>query len=326
MIARCLAWLLLLLAAAASTAQASPGMPRTHDPSTIIRDNGLYYVFATGRGIPFFSSPNLQTWNRRGSVFDALPPAIVNLAPENDGFEAWAPDIIKLGQTFYLYYAVSHWGSFASAIALATNTTLDRTNPAYQWMDRGLVVRSDGTENLNAIDPGVIQAPDGTLWLSYGSYHGPIELIQLDPKTGLRIRPNSPASALAIDSEASDIIAHDGFFYLFVNHGSCCKGAESTYHINVGRSRKITGPYVDRKGKPLTKKPGEPFLASDGDRIGPGHFGRVLEGAAEADAKATPERFSIHYESEPARPGRPTLAIGTLLWSADGWPVAGPIY
>ena len=100
MIARCLASLLLLLAVTASNAQAPRGMPGTHDPSTIIHNNGLYYVFATGRGIPYFSSPDLQTWTRSGSVFDTLPAAIVSVAPGNDGFEAWAPDIIKLDQTF----------------------------------------------------------------------------------------------------------------------------------------------------------------------------------------------------------------------------------
>ncbi len=210
---------LLLLAATSSSAQAPRAMPLAHDPSSIIRDGGLYYVFVTGPGIPFLSSPDAQTWTRRGSVFAALPSAIVDLAPGNDGVEAWAPDIIKLDQTFYLYYAVSHWNSFASVIALATNTTLDPADPAYHWQDRGPIVRSNGTEDLNAIDPGVILAPDSTLWLSFGSYHGPVDLIQLDPKTGLRIRQDSPTFIIARDSEASDSIAHDGFVYLCVCEG-----------------------------------------------------------------------------------------------------------
>jgi arabinan endo-1,5-alpha-L-arabinosidase len=315
MIPRMLLAIVLLL-------QASPapvnGMPRVHDPSTVIRDGDLYYVFSTGRGIPFFSSPDAKTWTRRGSVFPVLPTEVVSAAPGNDGMDAWAPDIIKVGKTFYLYYAVSKWDSFASAVALATNTTLNPGDPAYRWVDRGVVVRSDGVEDLNAIDPGVIHAPDGTLWVCYGSYHGSIDLIQLDPKTGLRITANSPVSVIARGSEASDIIAHDGWFYLFVNHGSCCQGAKSKYHINVGRSRKITGPYVDRDGKPLTEAPGEPFLATEGEHIGPGHFGRVLD-----DSKQ--ERFSIHYEADPANQGKSTLASRQLLWSKDDWPIAGPV-
>ncbi len=100
---------------------------------------------------------------------------------------------------------------------------------------------------MNDIDPGVILAPGGTLWICFGSYQGSINLLQLDPKTGL-----APAShggtqgiTIAAESEAADIISHDGYFYLFVNHGSCCKGKDSEYNIRVGRSRTITGPYLD---------------------------------------------------------------------------------
>jgi hypothetical protein len=44
---------------------------------------------------------------------------------------------------------------------------------------------------LNAIDPGVILAPDGTLWICYGSYHGSIRVTQLDPHTGLALAPKT---------------------------------------------------------------------------------------------------------------------------------------
>src|ERR1035438_8113071 len=71
---------------------------------------------------------------------------------------------------------------------------LDPKDPAYKWTDRGVVASSDGVEDLNAIDPGVIHAPDGTLWLCYGSYHGTIDLVQLDPKTGQRISPKAPVA------------------------------------------------------------------------------------------------------------------------------------
>jgi arabinan endo-1,5-alpha-L-arabinosidase len=308
---------LLLLCAMLCGMQPDPGatgMPRLHDPSTIVRDGALYYVFSTGKGVPFFTSPDLHHWTRRGSVFTVLPQTVVQYAPGNDGLDAWAPDIVKVGKTFYLYYAVSKWGSFASAVGLATNTTLDPDDPAYKWVDRGMVVRSEGPEPLNAIDPGVMRASNGTLWMCYGSYHGTIDLVELDPKTGLRLKPEQTPSIVAEHSEASDVIEHDGWFYLFVNHGSCCKGPQSTYQINVGRSRKVTGPYVGRDGKSLIEGMGEPFLATEGEHIGPGHFGLLPDG----------ERFSLHYEADPAANGKPGLAIRKLTWSSDGWPVAGP--
>jgi arabinan endo-1,5-alpha-L-arabinosidase len=317
-----LAWLALLgvvtVSAAQTPAEPGSGMPILHDPSTIVHEGNLYYVFSSGKGIPFFTSPDLQHWTYAGAVYEALPHSVVKYAPANDGLDAWAPDIIKEGDTYYLYYAVSRWGHSASAIGLATNTTLDMKSPDYKWMDRGMVVRSDGQENLNAIDPGVIRTSDGKMWLCYGSYRGSIDLVPLNPKTGLQLKPHSLAYPIALGSEASDIIEHDGWFYLFVNHGSCCQGATSTYHINVGRSRKITGQYVDRRGKSLMDEPGEPFLATEGEHIGPGHFGLI------PDADGAGERFSIHYEADTGSNGKPVLAIRKLSWSADGWPVVVP--
>jgi arabinan endo-1,5-alpha-L-arabinosidase len=296
------------------------GMPFVHDPSTVVRFHGKYYVYTTGRGASFISSPDGVTWTREGSAFAKIPDEVHAAVPKNDGAGVWAPDIVRVGGLFYLYYAVSSWGSFNSAVALMTNPVLDPKDPAYQWTDRGVVVSSDGVENLNAIDPGVLLAPDGRLWLSYGSYHGTIDVVELDRKTGLRIAPNSPVSIVASGSEASDVIFHDGYYYLFVNHGSCCKGKDSEYNIRVGRSRAVIGPYADKQGTALATGGGSLFLAAHDHRIGPGHFGRVLDYDDPADGA---ERFSVHYEADLTRGGRSVLDIRPLLWSVDGWPVAG---
>jgi hypothetical protein len=135
------------------------GMPFVHDPSTVVRFHGKYYVYSTGRGIPFYSSPDGVTWTREGSVFTQIPDDVHAAVPKNNGMDVWAPDILRVNGQFYLYYAVSSWGSFQSAIALATNPVLDPKDPAYKWTDRGVVVTSNGTEDLNAIDPGAILAP-----------------------------------------------------------------------------------------------------------------------------------------------------------------------
>jgi arabinan endo-1,5-alpha-L-arabinosidase len=302
------------------------GMPFVHDPSTVVRFKGRYYVYSTGRGAPFYSSPDGETWTREGSVFQQIPDDVHAAVPRNNGFDVWAPDIVRMNGQFYLYYAVSSWGSFQSAVGLATNPVLDPKDPAYKWTSRGVVVSSDGAEDLNAIDPGVVHAPDGTLWICYGSYHGSIRVTQLDPRTGLALEPKQLGQpvATARESEASDIIFHDGYYYLFVNHGSCCKGKASEYNIRVGRARAVIGPYLDKHGDALEKGGGSLLLAAHDHRIGPGHFGRVLDYDANPDgSEGGPERFSVHYEADLTRGGRSVLDIRPLLWSADGWPVAG---
>jgi arabinan endo-1,5-alpha-L-arabinosidase len=302
------------------------GMPFVHDPSTVVRFMGRYYVYSTGRGAPFYSSSDGESWTREGSVFQQIPDDVHAAVPRNNGMDIWAPDIVRMNGEFYLYYAVSSWGSFQSVVALATNPVLDPKDPAYKWTSRGVVVSSNGAEDLNAIDPGVIHAPDGTLWICYGSYHGSIRVTQLDSKTGLALHPKQLGEpvATARESEASDIIFHNGYYYLFVNHGSCCKGKASEYNIRVGRAQAITGPYLDKHGDALEKGGGSLFLAAHDHRIGPGHFGRVLDYDASPDgSEGGPERFSVHYEADLTRGGRSVLDIRPLLWSADGWPMAG---
>ncbi len=303
------------LVLAGTTALALDGVIGIHDPSTVVKCDGGYYVFGTGRGIPILSSSNGFDWVRSGKVFDKIPDSVKSYVPKNDGSGVWAPDVIKVNGQYYVYYAVSFWGSFVSAVGLVTSPTLDTNSPDYKWTDRGMVVHSSEGEDLNAIDPGVCLAPDGTLWICYGSYHGNIELVELDPKTGVRIATNSPVSIVANRSEAADIIFHGGYYYLFVNHGSCCQGTNSSYNIRVGRSKKITGPYLDRQDEDLARGAGTLFVAAEGKNIGPGHFGLLLEDGV--------EKFSCHYEGVIGRAGRSILDIRPLLWTLDGWPAAG---
>jgi arabinan endo-1,5-alpha-L-arabinosidase len=305
---------LIALTSFAPYATALDGDVRLHDPSTVIQCDGRYYVFSTGRGIPILSSDDGWTWKRSGRVFDAVPDSVHSLVPLNNGHDVWAPDVTKMNGEYYLYYAISHWGSEVSAIGLMTNPTLNASDAKYKWTDRGLVIHSVKGQKLNTIDPGILQAPDGTLWLSYGSYIGDVEVVQLDPKTGLRISSDSPRYDLSSRSEASDIIYHDGYYYLFVNRGSCCQGANSTYNIRMGRSKVVTGPYLDRYGNDMARGGGDLFLASAGNQIGPGHFGRLIDDGV--------EEFSCHYEADLTR-RTPVLDIRPLLWNSGDWPMAG---
>ena len=74
----------------------------------------------------------------------------------------------------------------------------------------------------------------------------------------------------------------------------------------------------------MTAGGGSLFMAAHDHRIGPGHFGRVLDYDVSADgSEGGPERFSVHYEADLTRGGRSVLDVRPLQWSLDGWPVAG---
>jgi arabinan endo-1,5-alpha-L-arabinosidase len=299
--------------AAISTAPFGSREVHVHDPSTIVKCKNEYWVFYTGRGVPSYHSQDLITWEPGPHVFTNAPAWAEQAVPEHRGNYFWAPDIIHVGDRYLLYYSVSTFGKKVSALGLATNPTLDPSDPAFGWTDQGEVVRSTSTNDFNTIDPAAFQDADGKLWLSFGSSWSGIKLIQLDPKTGKRLAADSPMHSLAhSDSiEASYLYRHGDYYYLFVNWGLCCRGVNSTYNIRVGRSQEITGPYLDRSGEDLLHGGGTLFLNSQGSFIGPGHAGIYSEGGT--------NWFSCHFY-DATRAGLSTLAILPLRWNTNDWP------
>ncbi len=285
-----------------------------HDPSTIAKGKDEYWIFYTGMGVPSYHSKDLVHWERGPVVFTNAPSWTTNV-PGFRGRSFWAPDVIHLGNRYLLYYSASSFGKNTSGIGLATNPTLDPNNPDYEWTDQGVVVQSFTTNDFNTIDPAVTLDADGKPWLAFGSFWTGIKLIQLDPKTGLRIAPDSPIYSLAHYEtiEASYIYHHDGKYYLFVNWGYCCRGVDSTYEIRVGRSEKITGPYLDRDGKDMVAGGGTKVLDTDGAFIGPGHAGIYADGEK--------YWFSCHFYDGTTQRGTSRYALRPMHWDAEGWPV-----
>lgn len=287
-----------------------------HDPSTILSENGRYHLFGTGRGLSTKSSADLVHWTAGAPVFVDPPAWTTQLVPEYHG-HTWAPDVVRIQNRHFLYYSVSSFGKQVSAIGLMTSPTLDPKFPTTRWMDAGPVVSSTNGSPFNAIDPSAFLDRDGRLWLAFGSFWKGIHLVQLDPQTGLRRSDDTAVHRLAWHGsiEAPTLTRHGDFYYLFVNWGRCCQGTNSTYEVRVGRSRSVTGPYLDEQDQDLVRGGGKLFLETQGRFIGPGHIG-LLEGTTSSDTSV----FSYHYyDGESA--GRSRLGLATLRWRDDGWPV-----
>jgi arabinan endo-1,5-alpha-L-arabinosidase len=287
-----------VLLAFAIVVSAEDGVVGIHDPSTIAVDHGKYYTYGTGGGS--LVSDDGWVW-RRG---------------ERPMITGAAPDVIHIGDRYYMYVTRGQGAATKSQIKMLWTKSLDPASPDYKWIEGGVVASSDGLEDLNAIDPGAFLDPTtGRMWVVYGSYFGYIQIVELNPKTGERLDPKVPAKNLAINCEASDLIFHEGWYYLLATHGSCCAGANSGYNIRVGRSRKVTGPYLDAEGVDMIQGGGKLLIGSGGRLIGAGHFGLIDEGNGV-------QKFSLHWEADLDRGGASVLAILPLLWK-DGWPVAG---
>jgi len=135
-----------------------------------------------------------------------------------------------------------------------------------------MVVYSTESYNYNCIDPSVFRDDEGRIWLTYGSHWDGIRMAELDSVYGDLANDThySVASKGDYKAEESYMINHGYYYYLFVNHGQCCDGINSTYYITMGRSVSPTGPFLDKTGNDLYNGGGTTVLSTSGSFIGPG--------------------------------------------------------
>ena len=291
------------LALVSVSALAQEGKPWIHDPSTIMECDGKYYTFGTGGG----GLISEDGWNW-------YPGA------ERPGGGA-APDALKIGDKYLVAYSSTGGGlggGHAGRILTMWNKTLDPSSPDFKFTEAIEVASSQVDEDCDAIDAGLFMDPvTGRLWCTYGTYFGFIRVVELDPLTGARVEGNEPVD-IAIDCEATTITYRNGWYYLLGTHGTCCDGVNSTYNIVVGRSRNVTGPYIDNVGRDMVAGGGKMVIDGADRQFGAGHFGRYIEDDGV-------EKMSFHWEADLDRSGRSVLAIRPLLWVND-WPVGGELF
>lgn len=290
------------------TATAQIGQPFIHDPSTIVESDGKYFTFGTGgNGL---MSEDGWSW-KSGAV--------------RPGGGA-APDAMKIGDRYLVAYGATGGGiggGHNGRILTMWNKTLDPSSPDFKYSEAVIVAYTDGYEDSDAIDPSLFLDPNtGRLWLTFGTYYGFSRVVELDPKTGDAIKDKNGKKIttqvdIAIDCEATCMIYHEGYYYLLGTHGTCCDGSNSTYNIIVGRSKTVTGPFLDNLGRSMLEGGGKMVFSSIGTVVGPGHFARnIIEPGI--------EKMSCHFEADLELGGKSTLGIRPLLWK-NGWPVAGSL-
>jgi len=299
------------------------------DPS-IMRQDATYYEFNTdvagfpGSGhLPIHCSQDKVHWIACGSVFPgAMPQWITDDVPGISGL--WAPDVSYFDGLYHIYYCGSTLGSNRTVIGLATNTTLNPSDPGYQWLDRGLVLESYPGDDFNALDPNIMVDTDGSVWLTFGSYWTGIKQRRIDPETGmlqasnptqydLASRPGVPHNPI----EGASLVRHGNYYYLFVSVDYCCKAtmAEDNYKQAVGRSTSPHGPFVDEQGTPMLNGGGTVLLEGNSQWNAPGG------GTAYIDP-STGESLIVFHAQNIAKAGVPFVWVNNLNW-VNGWPQIG---
>jgi arabinan endo-1,5-alpha-L-arabinosidase len=313
---------ILLLAARGLCAAPVPEVD-IHDPA-MAKEAGTYSLFSTGPGIPFYSSKDRVHWVEGGRVFASEPVWARSITQRFNG-HLWAPDVSRHDGKYYLYYSVSGFGRNDSAIGVTTNKALDPTSPDYRWEDHGIVLRSVAGRDLwNAIDPNVVVDGNGTPWMTFGSFWSGIKLVKLSADWTKLATPEEWHSIAARPRAAIDdrapgsgeiegpfLFRKGDYYYLFVSTGLCCRGKNSTYRVTVGRSKEITGPYLDRDGKDMVQGGGTPLIAEN--RAWAGWGG---QGVYTFDGKD----YVVIHAYEAADNSFHRLKIAEIKWDTAGWP------
>ena len=285
------------------SALAQEGKPWIHDPSNIMECDGKYYTFGTGGG----GLISEDGWNWFSG---AVRPG-----------GGAAPDALKIGDRYLIAYSATGGGlggGHAGRVLTMWNKTLDPNSPDFEYTEAIEVAASLNDEDCDAIDAGLFLDPTtGRLYCTYGTYFGFIRMVELDPKTGAKVEGTVDPN-IAIDCEATTMIYRNGWYYLLGTHGTCCDGVNSTYNIVVGRSRNVTGPFIDNVGRDMVAGGGKMVVDGEDRQFGAGHFGRYIEDEGV-------EKMSFHWEADLDRSGRSVLAIRPIVWVND-WPVAGPAF
>ena len=327
---------LFMVAASIAFSNAQPRFdalhPDVHDPVMAKGEDGRYYIFTTGFNVGVISSADLKEWRREPSAFKQVP----EWAPQQvRGFRGhtWAPDISYHNGQWYLYYSCSSFGKNGSAIGLATNKTLDPNSPDFEWKDQGMVIASrQGKDCWNAIDPNLVLDKKGQPYLVFGSFWDGIQLIKLskdDFKTPLtqpvtisrRYDKNYTLDDIVFTTEGENVIEagenaveapfvykHGKYYYLFVSFDYCCRGRNSTYKTVYGRSKKPTGPFVDKEGRRMDKGGGTLLYGPNETYYGVGH-----NAAYDFDGNS----YFISHAYEKA--GGAKLFLRPLRFDKDGW-------
>jgi Beta-xylosidase len=305
------------------------GNMNTHDPA-IYKDGDTYYVFSTDYAVGYAVKPGIQVrkskdlirWQMLGQALDGVPE---QAEAWTGATNLWAPDVTKIGDTYYLYYAASQFGVNQSFIGVAISKSIEGP-----WQDQGKVIATSTGDFLNAIDPNIVYDKDGDIWMVYGSFWSGAYIIKLDKKTGKpaekgygkQIATRSLSVSAAV--EGPYVIYNPQFkkYYLFVSYGSL----NSDYNVRVGRSDAIDGPYMDADDHLMTD------IDSDPDAVG----NKVLGGYKFGDAKGWlapghntvlkdgDDYYIVHHARGDRDKNWSYLHIRKILWSKDGWPMVSP--
>ena len=297
------------------------------DPAVMLASDGFYYAYGTQTlrdghwiNIQVARSSDLVHWDHLGDAFPAKP------AWASGTQDFWAPYVLHDGGRYLMYYSASPDDCADPPCHYLAVATSD--SPAGPFTDIGRpLLTGNGFEY---IDPMAYDDPvTGKRLLYWGSGFQPIKVQELaedrisfapgSEPTDL-IWPNPVKGAFPRLVEASWVLRHDDFYYLFYSGDNCC-GPDAEYGVMVARSASATGPFEtleQAKGVPHSL-----MLFKSERWLAPGHNSIVTDKAGQV--------WIVYHAIDVNRPrqrqedeinSRRILLIDKIHWK-DGWPHVG---
>jgi len=293
--------------------------PILADPTVVKAEDGWFYAYGTmddwgdGKGshlIPVVRSKDLVKWTFVKDAFLQKPSW-----KEKGGL--WAPDVVKVNGKYHMYYAYSTWGDENPGIGLAI-----ADSAAGPFTDLGKLFLSKEVDVPNSIDPFYLEEK-GKKYVFWGSYsNAPTQgTYGVELSDDGRSVPDlfKKFKIAAGDFEAVMIHKKGDYYYFFGSRENCCDGAQSKYHVRVGRSKDIHGPYLDKDGKDLKERnSGSTLIQPNAKYAGTGHNARLITDNAGTD-------WLLYHAIDRSQPKVPTganrrvLMLDKVMWKND-WP------
>lgn len=275
------------------------------DPTVIKANDGYFYLYATEdiAYTPIFQSKDLVNWKQIGACFtEETRPS---WEPKGG---VWAPDINYINEQYVLYYSMSVWNGIQTCgIGVAVSDS-----PKGPFTDKGPLFRSNAIGVTNSIDQFYIE-DNGRKYLVWGSFYG-IYCIELEDD-GLSLKEGAEKVQIAgTATEGSYIHKRGKYYYLFGSAGTCCEGANSTYHVVVGRSENLFGPYLNKNGESMMENHYEMVVQGNSTFAGTGHNAEIMSDDEGNDWIL----YHSYLKSKPEK-GR-VLLLDRIQWVSD-WPI-----